>query len=289
MKKTLFFIVALGMAVSDLAAQPSALDTLPKKAYLVGNAHFDSQWRWTVQRSLNEFLPNTIYQNFKLFEDYPDYILNFEGGIKYQWIREYFPREYETVKQYIAEGRWHVSGSSWDANDTNVPSVESAIRNILLAQTFYKDEFGVKSTDIMLPDCFGFSYTLPSVAAHCGLTGFHTQKLSWRHKPFYEDGKKVPFEFGLWQGVDGSRIFAAMDGGGYGWNPREDITESPELTDRVSASAVNAAFRYFGTRSSELRGDRGGSALPRTLRNIMRGISKGGEMDIRMTASDAIF
>ena len=289
MKKTLFFIVALGMAVSDLAAQPSAIDTLPKKAYLVGNAHFDSQWRWTVQRSLNEFLPNTIYQNFKLFEDYPDYILNFEGGIKYQWIREYFPREYETMKQYIAEGRWHVSGSSWDANDTNVPSVESAIRNILLAQTFYKDEFGVKSTDIMLPDCFGFSYTLPSVAAHCGLTGFHTQKLSWRHKPFYEDGKKVPFEFGLWQGVDDSRIFAAMDGGGYGWNPREDITESPELTDRVSASAVNAAFRYFGTRSSELRGDRGGSALPRTLRNIMRGISKGGEMDIRMTASDAIF
>ena len=91
MKKTLFFIVALGMAVSDLAAQPSAIDTLPKKAYLVGNAHFDSQWRWTVQRSLNEFLPNTLYQNFKLFEDYPDYILNFEGGIKYQWIREYFP------------------------------------------------------------------------------------------------------------------------------------------------------------------------------------------------------
>ena len=59
MKKA-FIVLALAMAVSELAAQPFALDTLPKKAYLVGNAHFDSQWRWTVQRSLNEFLPTTI-------------------------------------------------------------------------------------------------------------------------------------------------------------------------------------------------------------------------------------
>ena len=64
----------------------------------------------------------------------------------------------------------------------------------------------------MLPDCFGFGYALPSIASHCGVFAFHTQKLKWRNNPFYEGGKKWPFEFGIWEGVDGSRILMAPDG-----------------------------------------------------------------------------
>ncbi|MBR3726527.1 MAG: hypothetical protein IKN21_02860, partial [Prevotella sp.] len=70
-------------------------------------------------------------------------------------------------KAYVAQGRWYPAGG-WDANDWNVPSVESNIRNLLLGESFYKREFGVKSIDIMLPDCFGFGYTLPAVAPRCG-------------------------------------------------------------------------------------------------------------------------
>ena len=290
MRRFISLLIIILMACPALVGQASdKSETPPARAYLVGNAHFDSQWRWTVQRSINEFIPNTLYQNFHLFEEFPEYIFNFEGGMKYQWIREYYPREYELLKKYVAEGRWHISGSSWDANDTNLPSVESTFRNILLAQTFYQNEFGRKSTDIMLPDCFGFSYTMPAVASHCGLIGFSTQKLTWRHKPLYPGGEKFPFQFGLWRGVDGSVIFAAPDGGGYGWNPSEDLTQSKELTSRIKASAVNAAYRYFGTRSSELRGDRGGSPLPRTVRNIRKAIRKGGDFEIKISASDDIF
>ncbi len=169
----------------------------------------DTQWNWDVQTTIDEYLKHTLVRNFYLFQHYPNYVFNFEGGVKYNWIKEYYPLEYELVKKYIKEGRWHISGSSWDANDTNVPSPESFFRNILLGQQFYKQEFGVKSTDIFLPDCFGFSYTLPTIAAHCGLIGFSTQKLQWRHHNMH--GKsKMPFNIGLWQGVDGSRIMAAF-------------------------------------------------------------------------------
>ena len=144
--------------------------------------------------------------------------------------------------------------------------MESNIRNILLGEEFYKKEFGQKSIDIMLPDCFGFGYTLPTVAAHCGLYAFHTQKLQWRKAPFYADGKKFPFEFGIWQGIDGSKILAAPNGSGYSWNPREDVTDLPELKEKLANSAVNAALRYFGTRSSRHGGDRGGSPLPISVR-----------------------
>ena len=109
----------------------------------------------------------------------------------------------------MKNGRWHISGASWDANDAIVPSPESFIRNILLGQTFYRDEFGVESTDIFLPDCFGFGWTLPTIASHCGLIGFSSQKLGWRHLPFHGDSK-YPFSVGLWQGVAGSKIMMTM-------------------------------------------------------------------------------
>lgn len=259
------------------------------QVYMVGYAHFDTQWRWTVQQSIGEFLPNLMYQNFKLFEEFPDYIFNFEGAVKYAWMKEYYPEAFEKVKLYVEKGNWHLSGCTWDANDPNIPSVESSFRNILLGQEFFKKEFGKKSYDILLPDCFGFGLTMPTVASHCGILGFSTQKLTWRNKPFYDGGKKIPFEFGLWQGVDGSRIFAALNGGGYGWNPNEDLTDHNDLKKMISSSAVNAAYRYFGTRSSQLMGDRGGSPLPRTVRNIDRAIRKASAYEISFATSDQIY
>ncbi len=173
MIKTSILVGALLLSSSVASAQ--------EKVYCVSNAHFDSQWNWTVQTSIDEYIPATIYRNLWLLDNYPDYVINFEGGVKYSWMKEYYPEAFERVRDYVRKGRWHVSGASWDANDTNVPSPESQLRNILLGQEFYKSEFGVTSDDIFLPDCFGFSYTLPSVAAHAGLLGFSTQKLQWRN------------------------------------------------------------------------------------------------------------
>ena len=267
-----------------------AQDTSKGTVYVAANAHLDTQWRWTVQQVIEEYLPNTLYQNFKLFEDYPDYRFSFEGAVKYAWFKEYYPEAFQTLKKYVADGHWYPAGASWDANDTNVPSPESAFRNILLAQEFYKKEFGIKSNDIMLPDCFGFSYTLPTVAAHCGVLGFHTQKLAWRETPFYADGAKWPFEFGEWAGIDGATLLASPHCNSYGWNPVEDFTSDPVIIDKLKASAIPAVMKYFGTRSSRYGGDRGGSPTPESVRFINE--SKGGEcpnFDIRFATTQDIF
>ena len=266
-------ITLLAAALIPLAALAQENE---KKIYMASNAHLDTQWRWTVQQVIGEFLPNTLLQNIKLLEDFPDYRFSFEGAIKYDWFKEYYPQEYEKVKKYVAEGRWYTSGG-WDANDYNVPSVESNIRNILLGEEFYKKEFGVKSIDIMLPDCFGFGYTLPTVAAHCGLYAFHTQKLQWRTNPFYEGRMKWPFEFGVWQGIDGSRILADLNGGEYNYNPDRMINDDPALKRKVDASAVGAAMRYYGTKSYRQNGDKGGSPLPSAVRWIDESIKAGGK------------
>lgn len=279
-------VALLILTFSVLTASAAMTENSDKpKAYLVANAHFDTQWRWDIRRSIAEFLPNTIEQNFALFERYPDYVFNFESAVKYAWIKEYYPDKFEKVKRYVREGRWHLSGSSWEAADPLIPSTESLFRNILLGQEFFEREFGTKSTDIMLPDCFGFGYILPTVAAHCGLIGFSTQKLEWRHTAPH-NGKKYPFEYGIWRGIDGSEIIAAPNGGGYGWNPTGDLTCNEELAER--SRRAPKIFRYYGTRSSEMRADRGGSPLPRTVKTVERALCTDGPIDIISAESDRL-
>ena len=264
----------LVIAAAMLLSMAAAAQNSGRTVYMAANAHLDTQWNWTIQQTIGEFLPNTLQQNFALMEAFPAYKFSFEGAVKYNWFKEYYPEEFERLKKYVAEGRWYPSGG-WDANDWNVPSAESNIRNILLGEEFYKREFGRKSIDIMLPDCFGFGYTLPSIATHCGLYAFHTQKLKWRTNPFYEGERKWPFEFGVWQGIDGARILAAPNGSSYSWNPNGPVTEDAELIAKLDASPIPAVLRYYGTRSSRLGGDRGGSPIPQGVRFINESVNAG--------------
>jgi len=249
------------------------------KIHCVSNAHFDSQWNWTVQTSISEYLSNTLQQNIWLLDHYPHYVFNFEGGVKYSWMKEYYPTEFERVKEFVRNGRWHISGASWDATDTNIPSPESALRNILLGQQFYKQEFGVKSRDIFLPDCFGFSYTLPSIAAHAGLIGFSTQKLQWRTHPFYGDSK-VPFNIGLWKGVDGSAIMAVLNSGDYTRKFHgEPVTANRDIMELVENSPNRTAYIYYGT------GDRGGSPTISSVESVTAASAADGPEVISSTSS----
>lgn len=280
MKKTKAIkAISLSLAFCGL----SAFAQKNYKAYVVSNAHFDTQWNWDVQTSINQFVRNTVDRNFLLFEKYPDYVFNFEGGIKYKWIKEYYPDKFQKVKEYVHQGRWHISGSSWDATDPNIPSPESFFRNILLGQEFYKKEFGVQSKDIFLPDCFGFGYTLPTIASHAGLIGFSTQKLQWRNRPFYGNSK-VPFNIGLWKGLDGSQIMVSLNSQNYvhEWGG-QDISNDNEIRDLAKGSINKTAYKYYGT------GDRGGSPTIQSVMSIEKGIKGSGDIEIISATSDQLF
>lgn len=262
-----------------------AQNNVPKekaKAYMVSDAHLDTQWNWDIQTTINEYVWNTISQNLFLLKKYPNYVFNFEGGVKYAWMKEYYPEQYEEMKQFIKEGRWHIAGSSWEASDVLVPSVESSIRNIMLGQTYYRQEFGKEGTDIFLPDCFGFGWTLPTIAAHCGLIGFSSQKLDWRNHPFYGNSKH-PFTIGLWKGVDGKQIMLAH-GYDYGrrWN-NEDLSENKDLLELAQRTPLNTVYRYYGT------GDIGGSPTLESVRSVEKGLKGSGPVEVISATSDQLF
>ena len=271
------------VAMAGLMAMSVGAQNKEMKAYMVADAHLDTQWNWDVQSTIRDHIRNTLSQNLLLFKQYPNYIFNFEGGVKYAWMKEYYPRMYEEMKQYVAQGRWHIAGSSWDANEAIVSSPESWLRNVLLGQTFYRKEFNTEGTDIFLPDCFGFGYTLPTLAAHCGLIGFSSQKLMWRTKPFYEDGKRYPFTIGLWQGIDGSRIMMTH---GFNYAQRwedADLSVNTNLIREIKESPLNMVYRYYGT------GDIGGSPNLASVRAVEKGIRGNGPVQIISATSDQIY
>ena len=258
--------------------------SVPKTAYMVMDAHLDTQWNWDIQTTIREYIPKTIRQNVHLLRTYPNYICNFEGAIKYAWMKEYFPNEYDEVKKYIDQGRWHLTGTSWDATETIISSSESLFRNTLLGQQFFRDEYGKESTDFFLPDCFGFPYNYPTIAKHCGLIGFSSQKLQWRTSKFYDQKlTKYPFSLGIWEGIDGSKIMMTH---GYGYNKSYndiDLSESRELYREMSESPTGVGYRYYGT------GDTGGSATVPSVRALEKGLKGNGPVKIISATSDQIY
>jgi len=269
-------VLTSGTAVAATDSQPGYAGEL----HVVATAHLDTQWRWTIQTTIDEYLRATLRDNFALLEKYPDYVFSFEGAFRYQLMKEYYPAEYERLKQYIAAGRWHVAGSWLDAVDVNVPSPEALIRNALYGNGYFQSEFGVKSRDIFLPDCFGFGFALPSVAAHSGLLGFSTQKLTWG------SSVGIPFDIGLWEGVDGSTVIAAVNPGAYVSRIESDLSVDSTWTATVlkqgEQSGVYAGYKYYGT------GDVGGAPTDDSVAWLTRSMAPEGNLRVRAVASDQL-
>ena len=212
----------------DLAKQPTL--------YVVGYAHLDTQWRWEYPTTISQYIRDTMRLNFGYFEKYPHYIFNFSGANRYRMMKEYFPADYAKVKKYVDSGRWFAAGSSWEESDVNSPNAESIIRQILYGKLYFRREFGKTSAEYMLPDCFGFPSSLPSILAHTGIKGFSTQKLSaaWQPAPHVggpdspektPDG--IPFNVGVWEGPDGKSVIAALNPGNYAGSVTYDLSKSP--------------------------------------------------------------
>jgi alpha-mannosidase len=286
----LLALMLLAVAGSTGAADGPDLSSHPR-LYVVGYAHLDTQWRWEYPQTIGEFLPKTLHDNFALFERYPHYVFNFSGANRYRMIKEYYPADYAKLKEAVAAGRWFPAGSSMEEGDVNSPNAESIVRQILYGTHYFRHEFGKTSAEYMLPDCFGFPASLPSILAHMGLKGFSTQKLSWGSAApaggpdsSERTPEGVPFNVGLWEGPDGSGIIAALNPGNYSGQVREDISKSPaspadnprnapvDWPARVQidgkASGLLTDYHYYGT------GDTGGSPRESSVKLVEAIVTK---------------
>jgi alpha-mannosidase len=229
--------LAAALALTASAQTMQAPDiTKTETLYVVPYAHLDTQWRWEFPQSISEYLLKTMRVNFDLIDKYPHYVFNWTGANRYRLMKEYFPSDYARMKQYVAKGRWFPAGSSMEEGDVNLPNAEGIIRQVLYGNTYFRKEFGKASEEYMLPDCFGFPASLPSILAHAGVKGFSTQKLSSAWQPAPRVGGEnspeqtpegIPFNVGIWKGTDGKSVIAALNPGGYGSTVNTDLSKEP--------------------------------------------------------------
>ena len=113
----------------------------------------------------------------------------------------------------------------------NAPSAEAIIRQILYGNKWFQKELGKTSAEYMLPDCFGFPASLPTILAHSGVKGFSTQKLTWgssapgggpESREKTPDG--TPFNVGVWVGPDGESVIAGINPGSYSGGIETDLS-----------------------------------------------------------------
>ena len=233
---TAWMIVLLGLLLSPIIArgQTAAKPDLSKQPtlYTVGYAHLDTEWRWEYPQVINEYLRKTMEDNFRLFEKYPHYVFNFSGANRYRFMKEYFPDNFAKLKKYVDEGRWFPAGSSMEEGDVNTPSAETIIRQILYGNEWFRKELGKASAEYMLPDCFGFPASLPTILAHSGVKGFSTQKLVWGSsapgggpESREKTPEGTPFNVGVWVGPDGESVLAGLNPGSYGGGIDTDLSK----------------------------------------------------------------
>lgn len=167
----------------------------------IGHTHIDVAWHWTVAQT-REKAQRSFSTVLNMMRRYDDYIFMSSQPQLYQFVKEDDPALYAQIKERVRAGKWEPEGAMWLEADTNLISGESLVRQIMYGKRFMAEEFGVDNKILWLPDVFGYSGALPQILKKSGVTQFFTAKMSWN------ETNKMPEDTFIWEGIDGSRVFA---------------------------------------------------------------------------------
>ncbi|WP_313544970.1 alpha-mannosidase [Leifsonia aquatica] len=168
--------------------------------YAVGHAHIDSAWLWPTRETVRK-VARTFSNVLHLMDIDPDFVFAASSAQQYAWLKEHYPHLFGRVRERVHEGRFIPTGGMWVESDTNMVGGEALIRQFLEGKAFFLEEFGLESTEVWLPDTFGFTGAFPQIARLVGSPRLLTQKLSWN------DTNIMPHHSFQWRGIDGSAIF----------------------------------------------------------------------------------
>ncbi len=244
--------------------------------WAMGHAHIDLSWLWGYRETQRK-IARTFAQQIRLMDMYPEYKFIQSQAQAYRICKELYPKLYERIKEKIKAGQWIADGSMWVEPDTNLSSGESLIRQVLYGKRFYKDEFGLDTKVLWLPDTFGYTAALPQILKGCGVEHLTTQKIFWT----YNGSDRFPYHYFTWQGMDGSEItsFLHMD-----YNSFTDAaTMVGRWRDRVQKRGIKRFLLPFGY------GDGGGGPTRDHIEMALREKNLEGVPKVRIDTPEAFF
>jgi len=169
--------------------------------HLIAQSHIDAVWLWRLSETKRK-CARTFSTVLRLMEEFAELSFTQSQALLYEFVKENYPEIYKEIRQRVGEGRWHPIGSMWVEPDCNIPNGESLVRQIFYGKRFFRNEFGMESDTLWLPDTFGYSWSLPQIMKRSGIKYFFTTKLTWN------DTTKFQHNTFWWQGIDGSKVLA---------------------------------------------------------------------------------
>ena len=181
---------------------------------LTGHAHIDLAWLWPYDETRRK-MRRTFHTALSLMAQSKDFRFNQSTAHYYAQIEADDPELFARIAERVKAGQWEVLGGMWVEPDTNMPTGESLVRQILYGQRYFEKKFGARHRVCWLPDCFGFSGALPQLLRQGGIDSFFTIKFNW------SETNKFPADLFWWEGLDGSRVLAhSFDNPMEGYNGR---------------------------------------------------------------------
>ena len=173
-----------------------------KPIHVVQRNHLDSLWQRCWNRSFD-------YQGkrYRSYADLQEHIINLflanakqgvafaEGqSVVFRKYIERNPGRLGEIRELVQNGTIELFMSGEIVCDTNMPSGETLLRNLVLGQQYFMETFGVMSVIGSLEDAFGQSAQMPQLFRGVGCK--MAANLS---------RKRVPGKY--WKGLDGSVVF----------------------------------------------------------------------------------
>lgn len=168
-----------------------------------GHGHLDLAWLWPVRETKRKGARTFSSQIFYM-DKYSGYVFGASQAQLFEWMKEKYPDLYAEIKTAVKQNKITIQGGAWVESDVNLPCAESLIRQLLYGKKYFKEEFGIDSNVLWLPDTFGYSGSLPQIIKKCAVDYFITQKLSWNTV------NEFPYQTFNWKGTDGSEVLAHL-------------------------------------------------------------------------------
>jgi len=244
--------------------------------FAFGHGHLDVAWLWPLAETERK-AARTLSNQLALAERYPGYGFLHSQPHLFRMVKQRYPALYERVKQAVADGGVIAEGGMWVESDTNVPSGESLIRQFMHGKRYFREEFGVESVLMWLPDVFGYSGAMPQIMAGCGIKYFSTQKIFWA----YKGGQPFPHNTFTWQGIDGSEVLVHLHN-----DYNSQMSPSAVITrwrERVQKDGISTRLMPFGW------GDGGGGPTRQHLEFALRQKDLEGSPKVRLAGPIEFF
>ena len=171
--------------------------------WLLGQSHIDLAWLWPEEETWHK-IGRTYANQLALMEEYPEYKFLLCEPKLLDMLRTHHPEIWQRVKEAFQRGQIDVDGAFYVECDTNIPSGESLIRQLVRGKRWYREHFGVDTKVAWQPDTFGYSGVLPQILKKLDIPYFATQKML-RADPECE---RFPYQNFIWEGIDGSTVEA---------------------------------------------------------------------------------